>query len=101
MTLPRPLCVVFVALALSVSFAAPAEDVLETAYDESELLPYENTSVLSIRLANAEAPPRPTRVPPLRLGPQTKLRTQRINHGNGWACPICDSLTILNHSRRC
>lgn len=42
MTLPRPVLVVFVALALSVSFEVPAEDVPETAYDESETLPVES-----------------------------------------------------------
>jgi hypothetical protein len=35
-------------LAFGVSLAVPAEDVPETAYDESEALPYEGTPLFSI-----------------------------------------------------
>jgi len=40
--------VLCVLLGFSVSLAVPAEDVLETAYDESEGLPYEGTPLFSI-----------------------------------------------------
>lgn len=47
MTLSRAVLVLFVALALSASFAIPAEDVPETAYDESETLPAESAPTLA------------------------------------------------------
>ena len=40
--------VLFLLLAFGASLAVPAEDVPETAYDESEALPYEGTPVFSI-----------------------------------------------------
>ena len=40
--------VLLVALVLSLSCAVPAEDRPETAYDESEALPYEGTPLFSI-----------------------------------------------------
>ena len=40
----------FVLLGFSVSLCVPAEDVLDTAYDESEVLPYEGTPLFSIVL---------------------------------------------------
>lgn len=47
----RRRCSILVAcilLGFAVSLAVPAEDVPETAYDESEALPYEGTPLLSI-----------------------------------------------------
>jgi len=41
---------------LSLSFAVPTEDVPETAYDESESLPYEMTPLLSADLVPESAP---------------------------------------------
>jgi hypothetical protein len=41
----RAALVLLATLALGLSFAVPAEDVLETPYDESESLPYEMTSL--------------------------------------------------------
>ncbi len=40
--------ILFVLLGFGVSLAVPAEDVPETAYDESEALPYESTPLFSI-----------------------------------------------------
>ena len=40
--------VLLATFALSVSFGVPAEDVPETAYDESEALPYEGAPLFSI-----------------------------------------------------
>jgi hypothetical protein len=48
MTQSRSVLVVLVALVLSVSFAVPAEDAPETAYDESETLPIEGVPTLAI-----------------------------------------------------
>lgn len=44
----RFVLVLFVLLAFGVSLVVPAEDVPETAYDESEALPYEGAPVFSI-----------------------------------------------------
>ena len=45
---PSSILVLFVLLAFGASVAVPAEDVPETAYDESEGLPYEGTPGFSI-----------------------------------------------------
>ena len=45
----------FVLLVLGVSWAIPAEDVLDTAYDESEALPYEGTSLITDVISQAPA----------------------------------------------
>ena len=45
---PCSILVLCVLLGFSVSLAVSAEDVLETAYDESEGLPYEGTPLFSI-----------------------------------------------------
>jgi hypothetical protein len=50
MTHPRSVLVLFVVLVLGVSFAVPAEDIPDTAYDKSESLPCESTPVVSIAL---------------------------------------------------
>ena len=44
----RCILIPFVLLGFGVSLAVPAEDVLQTAYDESEALPYEGTPQFSI-----------------------------------------------------
>ena len=68
MSKSRSVLVLLIAVVLAMSVAVPAEDVPETAYDESEALPYESTSVFSIavRKAVAPAPAVRTRVPLLR-----------------------------------
>ena len=43
----RSLLVLFALLVLSLGLAFPAEDVLETVYDEYEALPYEATPLFS------------------------------------------------------
>ena len=45
---PCSILLLCVLLGFGVSLAVPAEDVPETAYDESEALPYEGTPVFSI-----------------------------------------------------
>jgi hypothetical protein len=42
----RSVLLLFVLLALGLSFAVPMADVPETSYDESEALPYERTPVI-------------------------------------------------------
>ena len=45
---PCSILILFVLLGFGVPLAVPAEDVPETAYDESEGLPYEGTPLFSI-----------------------------------------------------
>ena len=54
--------VLLVFLGFGVSLAVPAEDVPETAYDESEGLPYEGTPLFSVVVPQAAA--RTTRAVP-------------------------------------
>ena len=53
---PRSALALLLLLGLGVSLTAPAEDVPETAYDESEALPYESIPVFSIGAPLANAP---------------------------------------------
>jgi hypothetical protein len=57
----RSTLVLIVVLVLGVSFAIPAEDVSETAYDESESLPCESTPVAWIAVLEDWAQPTTTR----------------------------------------
>jgi len=99
----RSVLVLLLALVLSVSFAVPAEDDPETPYDESESLPYESSPAVSgAELeAAAPAPVGQLRVVRLRRGSLRRTCAQRLEHRTGWAYPICDSLTILDHTLRC
>ena len=103
MTRARSVLVLLIALVLGVFFAIPAADLPETAYDESESLPYEGTPVVSIAgpAIVAEKPA----VRPCEWRPRFRsLRTadaQLVERGAGWAHPICDSLIILDRSLRC
>jgi hypothetical protein len=45
---PRSALILFVLLVLSLSLAVPAEDALETNYDESETQPYEAIPLLCL-----------------------------------------------------
>jgi len=99
-----PFAIVSVAiLTLGLSLVVPAEDLPETAYDESESLLYINTSALSIAVPTAvtRAPAVRTRVPLLHLGFLRGLSAQGVHHGIGSPYPISDSLVILDHSFRC
>ena len=95
--------ILFVVVLAGLSFAVPAEDVPATVYDESESLPYLSSTVSSIAMpqtvARASAAPRHASL--LRVGSLRTLGTQRLGDGTGSAYPICDSLTILDHSLRC
>lgn len=103
MTTSRSVLLLLVALVLSVCFAVPAEDVPETAYDESESLPCESTPVVSIAVPEtvAQAPAVWPRASRFRLGSLRGSGGQSLDHETGWAYLIADSLTILDHSLRC
>jgi hypothetical protein len=95
--------VLFVLLGFGLSLAVPAEDVPETAYDESEALPYEGTPLFSTvvpqastRITKAE----PSCDAPLRFDSFTKCyKPCRENDTRLRGVPA--SLPILNHSLRC
>ena len=91
-----------VVLVMSVFFAIPAENAVETSYDESESLPFDSTPVLSIAGAGISE----------RLTPRThgtkavQLCSARDEIGlfdirAGLTQTICHSLTTLYQSFRC
>jgi hypothetical protein len=99
----RSVLVLLVALVLSVSFAVPAEDVPETAYDESESLPCESTPAVSIA-----APKTVGEAPAVRAGPSQLLRTslkrlevRRSDRRAELSCTVSRSLIILDRPFRC
>jgi len=90
-------------LGLGISLAVPAEDVPETAYDESEALPYECTPLFSI--VAQQASDRTTKAE-LRSGPlfccnSSTKRGQRPREDSTRSHGVPVSLTILNHFLRC
>lgn len=94
--------VLLATFALSLSFADPTEDVPETPYDESELLPYEITPPLSGDLVQESVPV--LHVVP--IIPSHLFSTPRRGlDGAEWrklrAHRTSDSLVILDHSLRC
>jgi photosystem II stability/assembly factor-like uncharacterized protein len=103
MTKWRHVLVLLITAVLSLSIAVPVEDVPETAYDESESLPYASTSVFSVAVTKAveQAPVVRTRVSLLGCGCLRRLGTQRLDHRTGSPYPISHSLSILDHSLRC
>ena len=98
----RSALVLLVALFVSLAFAVPAEDVPETAYDESESLPYESTPVISIAVPETaeQAVAVRSRVSSLLLG-SLRLGLEQADRIAGRAYPMSDSLTILHRSFRC
>ena len=99
----RFVLVVLAALALSVSFAVPGEDVPETPYDESEALPYASTSVFSVPVPNAVVRT-PSGRPIVAVARPDSLRrfgSQGLDHPSGSPHPISDSFIILDQSLRC
>jgi hypothetical protein len=99
---PCSVLILFVLLGFGVSLGVPAEDVPETAYDESEALPYEMTPPLSGDLAQ-ESPPILQLVPivPSSLFSTPKHALGRAGYRGLAAHSIPDSLTILDHTLRC
>jgi hypothetical protein len=94
--------VLFVLLAFGASLAVPAEDVPETAYDESESLPYEMTPPLSGDLAQESAPTfQVVPIAPSDLFSTPRQALVRAGCRELAAHPISDSLIILDHTLRC
>jgi hypothetical protein len=96
---PGSILLLCVLLGFGMSLIAPAEDVPETAYDESETLPYVSTSVVSVAAPKVVVPA---------LGERTadvfhfaSLREFGSQHRASSSHPVCDSLTIFDRSLRC
>jgi hypothetical protein len=100
---PCSILLLCVLLGFGASVFLPAEDVPETAYDESELLPYESLPVFSIAASEtvAQAPAVRTRASQPFCGFPRRPGAQRPERGTFWAYPISASFTILNHTLRC
>jgi hypothetical protein len=101
---PCSILIFCVLLGFGVSLAIPTEDVAETAYNESEALPYEGTPLFSSVVLRASAralQPVSKSGPPFHLGSPTR-RCERCAEHKAWlAHPVFDSLIILDHSLRC
>jgi hypothetical protein len=94
--------VLLATFALSVSFAVSAEDLPETAYDESESLPYEMTLPLSGDLVQESAPTlQVVLIAPSSLFSTPRQALVRAGCRELAAHPISDSLIILDHTLRC
>jgi hypothetical protein len=80
-------------------FTVPAQDLLETVYDESQSLPYESVAVFSIAVTETIAETSAAR-PAAPLPGVVCLRkfgAQLLSHGTGLRHPMFDFL----HSLRC
>jgi len=98
----RSALVVLATFALSLSFAVPAEDLPETAYDESESLPYEMTPPLSGDLVQESASSlQVVPIAPRDLFSAPKQALGRVECRELAARHICDWLVILDHTLRC
>ena len=83
-------------------FTVPAEDLPETAYDESESLPYEMTPLLSGNIVQ-ESAPAPQIMP---IGRSDSLTMPRQALGRAGCRELAahhrpNSLIILDHTLRC
>ena len=98
---PRIILILFVLIGLFVSPVFPAEDIPETAYDESETLPYETTPLYSLIVPQGLA-----RAASAELGHEFFIRFTTLVRRNPCftgksTYRISGSLTILNQSLRC
>ena len=95
----RSALVLLAAFALSLSFAVSAEDLPETAYDESESLSYEMTPLISAGLMQESA--RALQV--VSNGKSSLPSESRRNAARAELSghPVSDILTILDCALRC
>ena len=99
----RSVLVLIIVAVFGMSFAVPVEDDPETPYDESQSLPYESSPAVSVvePEAAAPAPVGPPCVLSFRRVCLRRVKAQRLEQRAGPAYPICDSLTIFDHTFRC
>lgn len=87
---------VIVALILSMSLAAPPEDVLEMVYDESDCQPCNSSPVVSIA---ALVGPQEASATVEAGGEREKARD--FDYSTNSRFPISDSLNVIHRSLRC
>jgi len=97
----RSVLVVLAAFALSLSLAVPAEDLPETAYDESETLPYEMTSTLSAVVQESALTLQALPIVPSDLFSAPRHASYRAVCRRLAAHHVSDSLLILDSTLRC
>ena len=88
---------VIVALILSMSLAAPPEDVLETAYDESDCQPCNRNPIVSIAALAGRAREASATVE-AGLG---REKARDFDYSTNSRFPISDSFNIIHRSLRC
>src|SRR5271165_5704965 len=91
--------VLSLAIALGLFLAVPAEDVPETAFDESETPAYEGTPLFSVEVPQAAAPEAQDvwSAVDLRAGALSPLSSARINRKDAARSPsVLDSLALLS-----
>jgi len=102
MTRVRSILVLLVAFLLGMYLTIPAEGVPETAYDESDSLPYECTLLFSVEI------PKPFTDAPAVLTPVSILRSNSLGlcayrpvRRTSLSFQISGSLIILDHAFLC
>jgi len=99
---PRCILVILLLSVFGVSLAVPAEDLPETAYDESETLPYEGTPQFLIVAPQASARMAKAELSFGFLASLGRLNKRSCQAENTTGLLVAsDSLTIRNHSFRC
>lgn len=104
MTTLRGVFILLVALVLGIFFVLPQEDLPETAYDESESLPYEGAPLFSsdaVQDAVDPALPVPVYGFPVCLVSPTGRDEIQAAQGERATHPVSELLVILNQSLRC
>ena len=99
----KPCSILFlcVLVGFGVSVAVPAEDMPETAYDESEAVPFVSTPVFSLAVPKVLARDGKTLAAVLPLGSLRRRAKRGIDQRIDLTYRVSDSLTILDHSLRC
>ena len=95
--------VLSLAIGLGLFLAVPAEDEPETAFDESETLPYESTPLFSIEVPQAAGPEAQEvrRVRDLRSGALSPFTPARINGEDATRAPNVRGALALLCTLRC
>jgi hypothetical protein len=101
---PRSAIVFLMILTIGLSLAVLPEDVAETAFDESEALPYESTASFSSYVWQRSARTSQSVLESgflFHLGSLTRGTELRLGQSERSGHPISDSVIILDHSLRC
>lgn len=91
--------VLLLTMVLGLFLAVPAEDISETAFDESETLPYESTPLFSIEVPQAAAPEAQDVLgaSDLKAGALFPITSTRINRNDAARAPnVRGTLALLS-----